>query len=845
MDKKQDVKVIEKDRILELRELLEKYNREYYINNAPSVSDIEFDVLMHELEALELLHPELLDINSPTRRVGQDISKEFTQVEHKYPMLSLGNTYNEGEIRDFDKRVRKLVGDNLTYVCELKYDGTSISLIYKDGNLIKAVTRGDGIRGDDVTNNVRTIRTVPLKLIGDYPPDFEIRGEIFMPFDVFEQLNEEKQKNNQALFANPRNAAAGTLKMQNSSIVAKRNLMCYLYYIPGETNFADTHYDNLQKAKTWGLNIAPYTSICSNIEDIMAFIDKWDKERSNLNVPIDGVVIKVNNVYLQNRLGYTAKTPRWAIAYKFKAERIETKLLSVTYQVGRTGTVTPVANLSPVHIAGTTVKRATLHNADIIKELDLHENDYVFIEKGGEIIPKIVAVNSAIRAKNAKPIQFIEFCPSCGTKLIREDGEARYYCPAANVCLPQIIGGIEHFVSRQAMNIDGFGKEISEMLVSSGIIKNVADIYSLVESKEKLLGMEKIFYPDVYFMPTIPLSRVIYAFGIGIKNMLLKDSRLIANKYMNLRSYSKATLEELIGLKINSTNAIKIINYFKSLDSLFTNDSVTLGRLMECGEVEFIPTDYIIYAMNIPGIDLEKSNRLAMKYDFLYNVYKADYDSLMSVNLINSNDAISILTFFKANSSLVRKLNTLQIFRLQKTSVDKLLLSIEKSKERGFIALLYGLGIRHIGITASRMLANHFKNVDNLIKADYSELVELDDFGEQMANSVLDFFRNKKNLYMINKIKSFGVVSAIEDNGDMEKIFEGKNFVITGKLTHSRDYFKDIILNNGGGVNDSVSSKTNYLIAGEKAGSKLQKARKLGIEILNEEQFREMLNNNK
>lgn len=845
MGNKQDIKILKRTRILELRELLERYNREYYIQNAPTISDIEFDHLMHELEDLETKYPEFADINSPTQRVGQDINKEFSQVKHNFPMLSLGNTYNEAEIRDFDRRIRKLIDEDISYVCELKYDGTSISLIYKDGDLIKAVTRGDGVRGDDVTNNVRTIRTVPLKLTGDYPADFEIRGEIFMPFDVFEQLNKEKQENNDALFANPRNAAAGTLKMQNSSIVAKRNLMCYLYYIPGEISFASTHYESLQKAKEWGFNVAPYTAKCVNIEDIIAFIDKWDKERSNLNVPIDGVVIKVDNVELQNRLGYTAKTPRWAIAYKFKAERVETKLLSVSYQVGRTGTVTPVANLTPVHIAGTIVKRASLHNSDIIRELDLHENDSVYIEKGGEIIPKIVAVNYNARAKDAKAVEFVEYCPSCGTKLIREEGEARYYCPAKNICLPQIIGGIEHFVSRQAMNIGGFGKEIADMLVSSGMIKNVADIYSLVDYRDQLVGMEKIFYPQVYFMPTIPLSRVIYAFGIGVSNMLLKDSQLLADKYMNLRLYSKATLEELIELKIKSTNALKIINYFKSLDSLFDNELITLNRLMECGDVEFIPTDYIIYAMNIPGIDLEKSNLLATKYDFLYNLYKADYDSLMSVVGISSQDAMNILKFFKSNSTLVRKLNTLQIFRLQEKSVDKLLQSIEKSKLRGTTALLYGLGIRHIGITASRVLAKHFKNIDNLIKADYEELLELDDFGEQMARSILDFFGDEKNLAMIEKMKSCGVVCAIEENEDEEKIFDGKNFVITGKLSHPRDYFKDIILNNGGGVNDSVSSKTNYLVAGEKAGSKLKKAIKLGVKVLDEEEFMGMLNNNR
>lgn len=373
---------MDKDRIIELRKLLEYHNTKYYIDNSPEIPDREFDELMHELERLEAQHPECYDANSPTQRVGQDINREFVQVSHKYPMLSLGNTYSEQELRDFDQRVRKVVGDKVQYACELKYDGTSISLTYKDGELKQAVTRGDGVKGDDVTANVRTIRTVPLKLQGDYPPEFEIRGEILMPFAVFNSLNQEKAEAGEALFANPRNAAAGTLKLRNSSLVAKRRLDCFLYYLPGEETPADTHYGNMMKAREWGLHIAPYVHLADSIEEVWAFIRKWDKERADLPVPIDGIVIKVNSMEIQHLLGYTAKSPRWAIAYKFKAEQAETPLLSVAYQVGRTGSITPVANLEPVHLAGTTVKRASLHNADIIASLDLHEHDRVYVEKG-------------------------------------------------------------------------------------------------------------------------------------------------------------------------------------------------------------------------------------------------------------------------------------------------------------------------------------------------------------------------------------------------------------------------------------------------------------------------------
>ena len=524
------------DRIVELRKLLEHYNYLYYVKNEPEITDQKFDELMHELERLEAEHPEMFDPNSPTQRVGNDTTNEFVQVAHKYGMMSLANTYSEQEIRDFDERVRKGIGgDDVEYVCELKYDGTSISLRYEDGNLQVAVTRGDGVKGDDVTTNVRTIRTVPLHMQGeDYPAEFEIRGEILMPFAVFNRLNEERLEAGEALFANPRNAAAGTLKLQNSSIVAKRQLDCYLYYVPGEITLTPTHYGNLMKAREWGFNIPPYIGLCHNIDEILDFIHKWDVERKNLPVPIDGIVIKVNSIKQQLQLGYTAKSPRWAVAYKFKAERVETRLLSVDYQVGRTGSITPVANLEPVHIEGTTVKRASLHNEDIIRELDLHLHDMVYVEKGGEIIPKIVGVDVEKRVADAPVIEFITHCPECGTPLIRHEGEANHYCPNEDHCPPQIAGKLEHFVSRKAMDIEGMGGETIDLLLTKGFIRDVADIYTLPSRREELIGLEKILYPESYVMTSIPLGKVIYAFEIGMKNISAKNADVLAEHFGSL-----------------------------------------------------------------------------------------------------------------------------------------------------------------------------------------------------------------------------------------------------------------------------------------------------------------------
>lgn len=828
------------EKIVSLRKLLEYHNDKYYIDNAPEISDQEFDRLMHELEELEAAHPEWYDPNSPTQRVGQDINREFTQVIHKYPMLSLGNTYSEEELREFDARVRKTAGE-VQYVCELKYDGSSISLTYENGELIRAVTRGDGIRGDDVTANVRTIRTIPLRLHGDYPSEFEIRGEILMPFTVFNRLNQEKAEAGEALFANPRNAAAGTLKLQNSALVARRGLDCFLYYLPGEVTPADTHYGNLLKAKEWGFRMPPYVELCDNMEEVWNFVKKWDKERVNLPVPIDGIVVKVNELEKQKLLGYTAKSPRWAIAYKFKAEQEETPLISVSYQVGRTGSITPVANLEPVHLAGTVVKRASLHNADIIAELDLHEQDTVYVEKGGEIIPKIVGVDRNRRKPGSKPVEFITHCPECGTELVRIEGEANHYCPNEAHCPPQIAGKIEHFVSRKAMDIEGMGGETIDLLLTRKYIRNVADIYELPARREELIGLEKIIYPRSFEVSSIPLAKIIYGFEIGLKNISARHALLLAEHFPSLKALSESSKAELAALPwATAEEREKSVNRIQDYFRMPFNE--TLQRLKEAGEVTDIPLDYVIYALNIPGIGFHQAELLTSAFDYIYELAVANPGEIAAIEGITEEEAVRIRQFFAGNEKLVRKLNTLNVYRIQEKTADNLIAGIERSKSAGFPAFLYGLGIRYIGETASRNLAKSFRNIHNLMGATYEQLIEVADIGEQMATSLLKYFSKEENRELVERMLAYGVKGEMGEEEGESDIFQGMTFVITGTLSRPREYFKDLILKAGGKVSDSVSAKTAFLLAGENAGSKRKKAEKLGLPIINEEEFREMIN---
>lgn len=574
----------ETGRILELRELLHRYNQLYYVQNAPVISDMEFDALMHELIGLEAAHPELADPNSPTQRVGSDLSKGFQQAEHKYPMLSLDNTYSEQEVREFFERVSGLLNEPFEICCELKYDGLSISLIYEDGRLVQAVTRGDGVKGDIVTDNARTIKCIPLVLQpGSYPKKFEIRGEVLMPWTSFEKLNSEREAQEEALFANPRNAASGTLKLQNPQEVSRRQLDSYLYYLLGEELPCDGHYENMMEAQKWGFKVSDHMKKCSTIQEVLDYINYWDTERRNLPVATDGIVLKVNSMRQQRNLGFKAKSPRWAIAYKFQAEKQLTRLNSVSFQVGRTGAVTPVANLDPVQLSGTIVRRATLHNADIIKGLDLHIGDMVYVEKGGEIIPKITAVDLDSRTMlMGEPVRFASVCPECGAKLVRYEGEAAHYCPNSISCPPQIKGRIEHFVGRKAMNIDGLGTETIDQFFQAGLIKDIADIYTLkARDIARLEGMgEKsasLIMRGIEGSLNVPFERVLFAIGIRFVGETV--AKILARAFKSMEALENATLEELtavneIGIKI----AQSIVSFFQDERS-----RTLVARLKEYG----------------------------------------------------------------------------------------------------------------------------------------------------------------------------------------------------------------------------------------------------------------------
>lgn len=672
-----------KIKIEQLSAELQKHNYNYYVLSQPTITDYDFDLKLKELEQLEKQFPDLKLPDSPTQRVGGEPTKDFKTVRHKYPMLSLSNSYSQEEIREFDLRVRKIIGDEVEYVCELKYDGVAIGLTYVNGILTQAVTRGDGVQGDDVTNNVKTIRSIPLKLQGNYPKEMEIRGEIFLPLKGFEKLNRKRIENGEAPFANPRNSASGTLKMQDPKIVAQRPLDCFLYYIPSQHSEFSSHYQSLKFAEKLGFKISKNIALCKSIDEIFEFIDDWDEGRKHLEYEIDGIVIKVNDLKKQQDLGFTAKSPRWAIAYKFKAERAETKLLSVDFQVGRTGAVTPVANLEPVQLAGTTVKRASLHNADIIKNLDLHYNDSVFVEKGGEIIPKIVGVNKALREENPEEVVFTKICPECGTSLQRLEGEAAHYCPNEDKCPPQIKGKLEHFISRKAMNIDSLGEGKIEMLYDHGLLKDVSDFYKLEYGQ--LIGLEKI----------------------------------------------------------------------------------------------------------IPASEDKKEKKLSFK---------------------------------------------------EKT-VENILKGIEESKKLGFEKVLFALGIRHVGETVAKKLTAHFKNIDALAIASIEDLVEVEEIGEKIAESLTDWFSKPEHIEIIESLKNSGLNFTIAEVKTLSNLLEGKSFVVSGIFeSHSRDELKKLIEQNGGKSISSISSKTNYILAGDKMGpAKKQKAEKLGISIISEEDFENMI----
>ena len=660
------------ERIDQLREELHVHNYNYYVLNAPVISDLEFDKLMRELQNLEALHPEYYDPNSPSVRVGSDLNKNFTQVEHKYPMLSLGNTYSQAEVTEFYERVSKSLNEEFELCCEMKYDGTSISLTYEDGKLVRAVTRGDGVRGDDVTDNVKTIRSIPLVLHGEgYPKTFEIRGEILMPWNVFEELNRERQLREEPLFANPRNAASGTLKSQNSAVVANRKLAAYLYYLLGVYLPLDGHYENLQEAAKWGFKISHISRKARTLQEVFDFINYWDVERKNLPVATDGIVLKVNSLRQQRNLGYTAKSPRWAIAYKFQAERALTKLEKVTYQVGRTGAVTPVANLNPVQLSGTVVRRASLHNADIIASLDLHIGDMVYVEKGGEIIPKITGVEVSARPAGSEKVTFITHCPECGSELVRYEDEAAYYCTNETACPPQIKGKIEHFISRRAMNIEGLGPETVDLFYQEGLIHDIADLYTL--------------------------------------------------------------------------------------------QTADICRLERMGE----------------------------------------------------------------------------------KSAENIIQGIERSKEVPYERVLFALGIRFVGETVAKKVAKAFRSIEALASANLDDLIHVDEIGEKIAGSIIQYFANEKNRILVERLRQSGLkLEADEEDlsGYSDKL-KGMSIVISGVFArHSRDEYKALIEKHGGKNVGSISKKTSFILAGDNMGpSKLEKAQQLNIPIKDENEFLAMI----
>jgi len=659
-------------KIKDLRAQLHQHNYNYYVLDAPTISDYEFDIKLKELEKLEAENPQFFDANSPTQRVGGEITKNFNTVVHKNRMFSLDNSYSKEDLLDWEKRIHKLLGaEDIDYSCELKYDGASINLSYENGLLVSAVTRGDGFEGDDVTANIKTIKSIPLVLKGNFVPAFEIRGEIILPLDGFNKMNEERVEAGEDPFRNPRNTASGSLKLQDSAEVAKRPLDCLLYHIVANNNPNSTHFETLETARKLGFKIPKAIEVCKSIDQVFAFIEKWDIKRHELPYETDGIVVKVNSLHQQDELGYTAKSPRWAIAYKFKAEQESTVLNEITYQVGRTGAITPVANLEPVQLAGTTVKRASLHNADQIKKLDIRVGDTVFVEKGGEIIPKVVAVDFEKRPENSVPTQYITHCPDCKTLLIRNEGDAKHYCPNEYGCPTQITGRIQHFISRKAMNIDGLGAETIELLFKQGLIHNYADLYELKEEQ------------------MIPLER------------------------------------------------------------------------------------------------------------------------------------------------------------MAEKSAQNIVAGIENSKNIPFEKVLFALGIRFVGETVAKKLAKHFKSIDNLMNAAFEELITVDEIGDRIAESVIDFSSNLVNIQLVDRLKSYGVqleVSAESQEGKTD-ILQGKIFVVSGVFSHfDRNDLKKSIEDNGGKVAGSISSKTNFVIAGENMGpSKLAKAQSLNIPMISELDYIEMI----
>jgi len=808
-----------KTRIAELTDKINYHNHLYYQEDKSEISDFEFDQLMEELMQLEQQFPEFLLEDSPSQRVGGTITKEFESSQHGYRMLSLGNTYSESELVAFDDRVAKILDHrNYTYFCELKFDGVAISLVYEQRKLVRAVTRGDGVRGDNVTENVKTIRNIPLSIKGkNIPEKFEVRGEIFLPKKEFLKINEERKAKGEPLLANPRNAASGTIKMQDSGIVAKRRLNCYFYQLLGEDVGVGHHNEAISLLEKWGFNVSPTYRNCTDIQSVFNYIQYWREKRFELPLDTDGVVLKINDYDQREELGFTAKIPRWAIAYKYQAESTESQLLSVTYQVGRTGAITPVANLSPVSLAGTTVKRASLHNANEIERLGLHVGDTVAVEKGGEIIPKITRVIMEQRIPGSEPIPYITQCPECGTELERKPGEAKHFCPNIKTCPPQILGRIEHFVSKRAMDIDSLGTERIRALIDHGYLINPADIYDLVEKKEALLGLE--INPEQYLKDGeghlyISLRKVLYGLTDQIP-LTLVDQFLLDYEDVDLRGKLSLFIDTI---KLNKKKVEQNTQIIQILMAFLDRE--------EFDEIEdFVPVAIVLSLMtNKEAVD-EEYEQLSLRYPTLHDIY-----------LASSRDY---------SSDFLKKLKKLKGNTFQEGVISNMVDGIEASRNQAFEKVLFGLGIRNIGENTAKLLASHFINIENLKNASVEELLQINGVGETLVLSLQDFFSSEENLEVIRRLKAHGL--RFESDQKPPELIGDKlanlKILASGKFNHfKRDEIIDFIESQGGTYVKSVSKALDFIVEGEEMGpSKKEKAQKLNIKLISEEEFLKMV----
>ncbi|WP_395051361.1 NAD-dependent DNA ligase LigA [Flavobacterium sp.] len=806
--------------IQKLREELNQHNYNYYVLDKPIISDFEFDLKLKQLQELEDIHPEFFDENSPTQRVGGTITKNFETVKHEYRMYSLDNSYSKEELLDWEKRVQKVLGEvPLEYTCELKYDGASISISYENGKLKRAVTRGDGVQGDDVTNNIKTIKSIPLKLKGNFPDKFDVRGEIILPFAGFEKMNQELIEIGELPYSNPRNTASGSLKLQDSAEVAKRPLDCLLYFIIGNKLPFNSQFEGLETARNWGFKVPKEAKFANNLEEVFQFIDYWDVHRHSLPYETDGVVIKVNQFEHQDELGFTAKSPRWAIAYKFKSEQVSTKLNSISYQVGRTGAITPVANLEPVQLAGTIVKRASLHNADQIEKLDIRIGDTVFVEKGGEIIPKIIAVDFSKRPDNSEPTKYITHCPECQTELIRGESEANHYCPNFYGCPPQIIGRIKHFVSKKAMNIDSLGGGTIDLLFFNKKIIDYSDLYFL--KYNDIFGLEKWLDNDDAGLKNqnqlqVKLDKAIFGLSKNWGNLTLVECQKIAREITKIA--------DILNLSISELNID--IKKFKIFCDKFASSIIYINESRYNSFDHYVSLNYLL--------DVKFSN-----YFFNDIFMQSSLNDMSYIDNVLNLESLRNDKKFEAFVASVADRNRVGI---KEQSAKIIIESIENSAKIPFEKVLFAIGINDVGEVGAKNLAFHFKSIDRLIGASFEELTAIRDVGVSTAKNIISFFANKHNIEIIDKLKSCGLIFNVEEKELSSNKLEGLTFVISGTFDVERDELKKIIEENGGKNVGSLSKSTSYLIVGDNMGpAKKEKAIKDNVKMISKYEFYDLI----